>query len=169
MRRCTSCSKITAACNTTEINSKANAKRGKMQKKVSEAHSKVSGCQYAHGYSVHKTIKQIDITHSEIHQYTNGLEHTQIKPKHGQRPACGVRGGWDPACGRREGATFSLWKVRGATSSLWKARGMRGHHRAQQKMADSVSSCSDQARGDVKWVRVMKIARIGPQGSLSHR
>ena len=45
----------------TEINSKANAKRGKRQKKVSEACSKVSGCQYAHGYLVHKTIKQIDI------------------------------------------------------------------------------------------------------------
>ena len=43
MRRCTSHSKITAACNMTEINSNANVKGGKRQKKVSEACSKVSG------------------------------------------------------------------------------------------------------------------------------
>jgi len=36
-------------------------------------------------------------------------------------------------------------------------------------MADSVSNSSDRARGDAKRVWVMKIARIGPQGSLSHR
>ena len=36
-------------------------------------------------------------------------------------------------------------------------------------MVDSVSSRSDRARGDAKQVWVMKITRIGPQGSLSHR